>query len=131
MKNIKQNLISILSLFTSFSTLLCCALPTLLVILGLGWVVATTINTFPFLITLSKNKGWMFLIAFLFISVNFYLVYGRKNKVCKMSDKIQDNPCDIASKWNKIILWISVIIWTIGFIVAFLLFPFLKYLRVI
>ncbi|MFQ6115394.1 MAG: TonB-dependent receptor domain-containing protein, partial [bacterium] len=47
MKTFKQNLSIVLSFFTSFSTLICCALPSLLVTLGLGAVVASTIPAVP------------------------------------------------------------------------------------
>jgi len=47
-------------LFTSSSTLLCCALPILLVTLGLGAVSATLFETLPILVTIAQNKLWMF-----------------------------------------------------------------------
>ena len=76
---LKSDGTAILSLFTSTGTLLCCALPTLLVTLGLGTVVASTLSSVPFLMTLSRNKGWTFLIAGLAIALNFYLVYRKKS----------------------------------------------------
>lgn len=131
MKNLKHNISSILSLFTSLSTLLCCALPTLLIILGLGAVVTSSISAFPFLITLSKNKHWMFLIAFIFIGINFYLLYGRKKKVCPVPTANVETPCETASRWNKIIFWISFVLLLIGLFVAYLALPILKFFDVI
>jgi hypothetical protein len=61
--------LSFLSLFTSLSTLLCCALPALLITLGLGAVMAGLVSNFPIIITLSKYKIWLFLVA------GFYLLY--------------------------------------------------------
>ena len=78
MKTTKNDLLSVLSLFTSFSTLICCALPAFLVVLGLGAVVAGVVTDFPFLITLSKNKGWVFGFAFGLMALNFFLVYRKK-----------------------------------------------------
>lgn len=129
MSNLKHDIFSILSLFTSFSTLICCALPILLIILGAGAVVASSLSAFPFLITLSKNKHWMFLFAFILIGINFYLLYGKKKKTCPVSFDSLKTPCGIASHWNKIILWISVILLLIGFFVAYLAFPILKFFK--
>lgn len=129
MRNLKHNVSNILSLFTSFSTLICCALPTLLIILGLGTVVASTISTFPFLITLSKNKHWMFLVAFVFIGINFYLLYGRKKKVCPVPTDKPETPCETASRWNKMILWLSVVMLLIGFFIVYLALPIFRFLE--
>jgi len=86
MSKLKTDLTSILSLFTSFSTLLCCALPALLVTLGLGAVMAGLVSDLPFLRTLSLYKEWTFFITALFITFNFWLVY-RKNP--------KDTSCEI------------------------------------
>lgn len=126
MKNLRHNLSSFFSLFTSLSTLLCCALPTLLIILGLGAVVASTISSFPFLIALSKNKHWMFLAAFIALGINFYLLYGRKKRVCPIPTNKVETPCEAASRWNKVIFWISVVMLLIGLFVAYLALPLVK-----
>ena len=44
------------SLFASSSTLICCALPSLFVVLGAGASFASLLTIFPFLIVLSKYK---------------------------------------------------------------------------
>ncbi|MFQ5798686.1 MAG: hypothetical protein ACE5H0_08340 [Bacteroidota bacterium] len=132
MASLKRDATSIFSLFTSFSTLLCCALPTLLVTLGLGAVVATTVSSFPLLITLSQNKEWMFLGAGIAIAVNFYLMYRREKKVaCEIDPTTGEAACDMAAKWNKRVLWTSVAIYVIGFTVAFVAFPVLQFLGVL
>lgn len=46
-----------LSLFASFGTLICCALPSLLVLLGLGATVAAFLSAAPWLVTLSRHKA--------------------------------------------------------------------------
>jgi mercuric ion transport protein len=43
----KSALLSYFSLFTSLSTLLCCALPSLLVLVGLGATVASVLSPIP------------------------------------------------------------------------------------
>jgi hypothetical protein len=126
MNGSKQNVTSILSLFTSFSTLICCALPTLLVTLGLGAVVASMVSSFPLLITLSRNKEWAFLAAGLMLAVNFYLVY--RNRSATECDLDGGGACEVANRWSKVVLWVSTGIYVVGFVVAFLAFPVMKFL---
>ena len=128
MKTTKNDLLSVLSLFTSFSTLICCALPAFLVVLGLGAVVAGVVTDFPFLITLSKNKGWVFGFAFGLMALNFFLVYRKKkdNLSCEYVPGKKETACDVASRWSRIILWISFALLLIGFSVSYLLLPIMR-----
>jgi mercuric ion transport protein len=66
-----DSLLGYLSLFTSLGTLLCCALPALLVLIGLGATVASVVSSAPWLITLSRHKNWTFTVAGLLIGANF------------------------------------------------------------
>lgn len=43
----------------SLGTLLCCALPALLVLLGLGAAVASVLSSLPWLVTLSRRNAWV------------------------------------------------------------------------
>src|SRR5437899_8121592 len=71
----RNTLLSYLSLFTSFGTLLCCALPSLLVLLGLGATVASFLSAVPWLVVLSRHKAWVFSISGLLIVGNLIYVY--------------------------------------------------------
>lgn len=121
---IKEDFVSIGSLFTSVSTLLCCALPSLLVALGMGAVVAGLASDIPWLFSLSKYKGWTFLIAGLMIGFNFWLFYRRKREqTCEIDENGNETACDTAAKWSKRILWLSFVLYLIGLFSAYLLFP--------
>lgn len=124
----KNNFLSILALFTSVSTLLCCALPALLVVLGLGAVVAGVLTDLPFLITLSKNKAWVFGFAFALMALNFFLVYRKKkdNLSCEYVPGKKETACNVASRWSKVILWISFALLLIGFFASYLLLPIMR-----
>ena len=67
--------LSYLSLFTSFGTLLCCALPSLLVLLGLGATVASFLSAVPWLVTLSRHKNWVFFVSGILIVSNLGYTY--------------------------------------------------------
>ena len=59
----KQFFTPILSLFASFSTLICCALPALLITLGMGAALASIISVFPWITIISKYKIETFITA--------------------------------------------------------------------
>src|ERR1043165_2413456 len=70
-----SSVLGYLSLFTSFGTLLCCALPSLLVLVGLGATMASFLAALPGLVTLSHHKNWFFLISGALIGGNFVYTY--------------------------------------------------------
>src|SRR5947207_15934359 len=72
----QSSLLSYLSLFTSFGTLLCCALPSLLVLFGLGATVATFLSAVPWLVALSRHKNWVFVVSGVLILGNVVYVYS-------------------------------------------------------
>src|SRR3954468_2881304 len=72
----RSGALSYLSLFTSLGTLLCCALPSLLVLFGLGATVASVLSEAPWLVALSHHKPWVFTVAGVLISSNFVYIYA-------------------------------------------------------
>src|SRR5437588_10367262 len=89
---IRSGALSYLSLFTSLSTLLCCALPSLFVLFGMGATVASVLSQAPWLVLMSRHKHWVFLIAGFLIAVNFVYLYAiapklqAKNGSCDPND---------------------------------------------
>ena len=118
----RQDVVSIFSLFSSLSTLLCCALPILMVVLGLGAVTAGLVSSLPFLAVLGKYKAYFFLFSGLIIASNFVLLYRNKKteKECLLPEN-GETACEKASRMSKIILWTSCVLYTMGFFAAYLL----------
>jgi mercuric ion transport protein len=119
--------LSYLSLFSSLGTLLCCALPTLLVFFGLGATVAGVLSAAPWLVGLSRHKAWVFALAGSLIGLNFVYVYALAPRL-KTSIEVcsqDDAACGQASRLSRIVLWLSAGVYTIGFVVAFILGPLL------
>jgi hypothetical protein len=116
-----------LSLFTSFGTLLCCALPSLLVLLGLGATVASFLSAVPWLVTLSRHKNWVFAVSGVLIASNFLYTYAlaprlhARGGACPADAEI----CDAATRMSRVILWASAVIYLVGFFTAYLLGPLL------
>jgi mercuric ion transport protein len=122
----RSAVLSYFSLFTSLSTLLCCALPSLLVLFGLGASFVSLLSFFPWLVTLSQHKHWTFAISGALIVLSFvntyYIAPHFKAQQCG-----PENPsaCADASKFSKILLWVSAGIYLAGFFVAYALGPIL------
>ncbi len=121
-------LLNYFSLFSSFSTLICCALPSVLVLLGMGTTVASLLSAAPWLVSLSRHKIWTFSIAGTLITMSFVMTYLiaprlRHGEACEADDP---TACGEVSKISRVILWGSAIIWSCGFIVAYLLGPVLE-----
>jgi hypothetical protein len=122
----RAGVLSFLSLFTSFGTLFCCALPSLLVLAGFGATVATVLADVPWLVTLSHHKNWVFSIAGLLISSNFIYMYRVAPKLqirsgaCESSDA-----CQTASRASRAVLWCSAALYLIGCFSAYVLGPLL------
>ena len=121
-----SSLLSYFSLFTSVGTLLCCALPSLLVLAGLGASVASTLSFLPWLVTLSRHKQWTFSVSGVLIGLSFMNMYyfslKLKAKACPPDDPLA---CESASKLSRVLLWVSAAIYVIGFFSAYLLGPIL------
>ena len=125
----RSALLSYFSLFTSVGTLLCCALPSLLVLFGLGASVASMLSFMPWLVTLSRHKQWTFsisgvLIALTFVSM-YYIAPRFTAEQCSPDDPAA---CEDASRISKGLLWVSAVIYAVGFFVAYGLGPTLTML---
>jgi hypothetical protein len=113
--------VSWFALFTSTGTLVCCALPIILVSLGMGASVAAMTSAFPFLITLSQYKVWVFALSGIMLVLSMWLTY-RSDQSCP-ADSEMARICELSKRWNKRIVWGSVIVWCIGFFAAFIALP--------
>jgi hypothetical protein len=119
--DLKQKGVTVFTLFTTTGTLVCCALPIILVTLGLGATVAAMTSAFPFLIVLSQHKIWVFAFSGIMLVISGWLMF-RPGRACP-ADKELGRACSTAHKWNKRIYWSSVAIWGVGFTAAYLLLP--------
>ena len=118
---LKEGGVTWLTLFASTGTLVCCALPIMLVTLGMGATVVAMTSTFPFLITLSLYKGWVFAGSGLMLVLTGWLIY-RPGRACPTDPEL-GRLCNQARLWNRRIYITSVLIWVIGFFAAFLALP--------
>ena len=97
-------LLNYFSLFSSFSTLICCALPSVLVLLGMGTTVASLLSAAPWLVSLSRHKIWTFSIAGTLIALSFVMTYLiaprlRQGEACDADDP---TTCGEVSKLSRV-----------------------------
>lgn len=110
-----------LTLFASTGTLICCALPITLVTLGLGASVAAMTSSFPFLITLSLHKIWIFAFSGIMLVLSGWLMY-RPGRQCPTDPELA-RICSRTQVWNRRVYWTSVVIWSVGFFAAYVALP--------
>jgi hypothetical protein len=115
----RDTLAPTLSLFASTSTLLCCALPALLVTLGLGASLAGFVSAAPWLVALSKYKAWLFAGSGLLLLGAGWLTWRARSLPCPV-DPAAARAC---LRLRAICAWmmgISALVWAVGFFFAFL-----------
>lgn len=118
MTRVKQGLANYLMLFSSASTLLCCALPTLLVSLGLGAVMAGLASNVPGLIWISENKPLVFSVAGILLFFNGLLMWLNRNAPCPIDPVLRDT-CIRGRKTGRILYVVSVSMYLTGLFFAF------------
>lgn len=104
-----------LSLFTSFGTLICCAIPSMLVLLGLGSVLAGFLGEYPQLIWLSENKIWVF-------AVSLTMLLGAQIlQRLSFKQDCESGYCEVTSSWAKPVWWVALTINLFGIFWAYVL----------
>lgn len=115
----RQALLPTLSLFTSFGTLICCALPALLVTLGMGAALAGLVSAAPWLVWLSDHKKIVFVAAGLMLAVSVVMQWRARYLPCP-ADPVKAKACSRLRKISQIITGFSVLIYCVGFFFSFL-----------
>ncbi|WP_019029992.1 hypothetical protein [Colwellia piezophila] len=110
-----------ITLFVASGTLLCCALPILLVTLGFGAVVASLNYNIPGLLFLAEHKLWTLTIAAVILIVLAWIIW-RPNQYCPVESDLAAL-CKKSKRLNKRIFWLSLMIWFIGLFTSYFLLP--------
>ena len=107
-----------LALFTSVSTLICCALPALLVSVGMGAVMAGLIDAVPGITWMGANKPIVFAVAALVLTISGALQWRARNLPCPI-DPVKARACMRLRKISWILWWAAVSAFVIGGFFAF------------
>jgi len=117
----QQRTLSWIALFSATGTLLCCALPILLVSMGFGAVVASLTSALPMLVTLAEYELWMFTGSAVILAIAAGVLWLRPQE-CP-NDPLLAQRCAQARIWNRRVFWVAAAVWMVGFTAAFLLLP--------
>lgn len=110
---------NIISLFTSGSTLICCALPATLVAIGSVATLTSLLTIFPQLIWISEHKTPVFCLAALMLMLAGYLQWEARNAPCPADPQLAAT-CMKMRKSALAIYWVSVAIFMHGVFFAFI-----------
>lgn len=120
---IKHHLTHTLTLFSTFSTLLCCALPAFLVALGAGSVMASLVSAVPQLVIVSRHKPAVFIFAGVMLSLSAFMQWRNRYAACPV-DPFKAKACLRLRKISVIVFCISLTAYLTGIFFTF----FAKYL---
>ena len=104
---------SIASLFASSGTLVCCALPALLVSLGAGAVMSSLVSAVPQLVFLSEHKEGLFAFAGLMLAASGALQWRNRNAPCPV-DLTLRQACLRTRTFSVRVLGLSIAIYAVG-----------------
>ena len=107
-----------LSLFGSMSTLICCALPALLVSIGAGATLVSLLGKFPEIIWVSEHKKGVFSFAAIMLILSGLAQWNARSEPCPI-DADQAKACMSARRTSLIIYAVSLIIFLVGVGFAF------------
>ena len=115
---VKTKHLSYLSLFTSGGTLICCALPALLVGLGAGAVMVSLVSSVPQIVWFSEHKLGVFIFAGVMLSISGFLQWRARSLPCP-SDKALAELCHKTRVNSLRVYYFSVTVFLIGGFMAF------------
>lgn len=110
---------SMLSLFASSSTLVCCALPALLVAFGAGAALSSLVSAFPQVVWLSEHKAELFVFAGLAMVASGLLQWRNRHAPCPTDPALRD-ACLTTRRTSWRLYLFSLAIYAIGGWFAFI-----------
>jgi hypothetical protein len=119
MTYLRNAVVQTLTLFSSLGTLLCCALPALLVSLGAGAVMASLVSTVPQIVWISEHKIALFSFAGVMLASSGVSSYVNRRAPCP-TDPIQAKSCYRVRRVSLAVFLVSLAIYATGFYFAFL-----------
>ncbi len=110
---------SLISLFASTSTLICCALPALLVSLGAGAALASLVAVFPQIVWISEHKEAIFLLSCVLMVLGGFLQWRNRFAPCPVDPDLRD-ACLSTRRTSLRIYFVSFVLLLVGGWFAFI-----------
>ena len=118
MTYLRTIIIESMALLGSLGTLVCCALPALLVSLGAGAAMASLVTDVPQLVWLSQHKLLLFTFAAIMLVISGVTMYANRRLPCP-ADPVQAKFCRRVRRLSAGIFFTSLVLYVIGFYFAF------------
>ena len=80
--NLRNRVLHTLTIFSSVGTLVCCALPALLISIGAGAVMASLVSAVPQLVWISEHKIPLFVFAGVMLCLSGLATYRNRRMPC-------------------------------------------------
>lgn len=106
------------ALATSTGTLVCCALPALLVMLGAGAALAGLVSVFPQIVWLSEHKAGVFGVAAAAMAVSGAVQWRNRSAPCPTDPALRD-ACLRTRRWSARVYGLSLLFLALGAWFAF------------
>lgn len=113
-------LVVTLSVFTSSTTLICCALPALLVAMGAGATLAGIVSAVPGLVWLSAHKQWVFVVAGVVLAIAGVLREQASRVPCPVDGTLRQS-CIRIRRASAVIYGVSIAVFGVGALFALVL----------
>ena len=111
---------SIVSLFATSTTLVCCALPALLVAVGAGAALSSLVSVFPQVVWLSEHKVALFLFAGAALLLSGWLQWRNRSAPCPTDAALRD-ACMRTRSTSLAVYGVSLAVYAVGGWFAFVL----------
>jgi hypothetical protein len=118
--NLRTIILEMLTIVSSFSTLICCALPAALVSIGAGVALASIVTAVPQLVWLSEHKIPLFAFAGVMLVLSGVSTYRNSRAPCP-AGPAQANSCMRLRRWSARVFYFAITMFVTGFFFAFLL----------
>lgn len=104
---------SVVSLFASSGTLVCCALPAMLVAVGAGAALSSLVSVFPQVVWLSEHKEGLFAFAGLALGASGSLLWRNRTAPCP-TDPVLRHACVRTRKTSVRLYLFSALVYLVG-----------------
>jgi len=111
--NIRATILDALTVLSSFGTLLCCALPALVVSVGAGAVMASVVSTIPQLVWISEHKIPLFIFAGVMLCASGISKYVNRRTPCP-TDPAKAKSCLLVRRLSAGIFLVSIAVYAVS-----------------
>ena len=117
-----RGILHFLSLFGSFGTLFCCALPVLFVSLGMGATFASMTAAFPQIYWVAEHKTPIFIATGILLIISYVLMRRAKSIACPIDQGgAARQACQSAKPISQWIFRISVAMYVVGVLFSYVI----------